>query len=72
MTEESRPEASHNPGSGHKRATVGEGQSSQQPATKKDSRGWEEHEKARVRSLMEQVVWEGKCKDVSGMILPVW
>ena len=50
-TEESRP--------GHKRAAVGEARSSQQPATKKDSRGWEEHEKALVKSLLEEVILEG-------------
>ena len=56
--EESRPQA-HQGGADHKRAAVGKGHSSQQPAIKKDSRGWEEHEKAFVKTLMLEVISEG-------------
>lgn len=50
-TEESRPV--------HKRAAVGETRSAQQSGTKKDSRGWEEHEKALVKILLKEVILEG-------------
>ena len=50
-TEESRPS--------HKRAAVGEARSAQQSATKKDSRGWEGHEKALVQILLKEVILEG-------------
>lgn len=56
---ESRPQAGHQEGAGHKRAAVGKGRSSQQPATKKDSRGWEAHEKKLVETLMLEVISEG-------------
>lgn len=43
---------------GHKRAAVGKAKLSQQPSAKKDSRSWGEHEKARVKTLMLEVISE--------------
>lgn len=43
---------------GHRRAAVEKTRSAPQPATK-DSRGWEEHEKALVKVLLEEVLLEG-------------
>ena len=40
-------------------AAVGASHSSQQPTTKKDSRGWAENEKASVKTLMVEVIAEG-------------
>lgn len=53
------PQASHEKGPGHRSAAVGAGHSSQQPTTKKDSRGWAENEKASVKTLMVEVIAEG-------------
>ena len=51
-TEESSSQASHKQERTRKRAAMG-------AATKKDSRGWEDHEKALVKKLMQQVMLEG-------------
>ena len=59
VVEGSRPQASHRQEAGHNHAAVGETRPSKQPASKKDSRGWEEHEKAIVKTLMEEVILEG-------------
>lgn len=59
VMEEEWPQASHEQVAGQKRAPVGDDRSSQQPAKKKDSRGWEEHEKALVTALMREVISEG-------------
>lgn len=58
-TEESRSRASHVQEAIHRHAATGEARSSQEPASKKDSRGWEDHEKARVKTLMKEVISEG-------------
>ena len=55
----SRKLAREKSGPGHKRAAVGEARSAQQSATKKDSRGWGEHEKALVKILLKEVILEG-------------
>ena len=60
VTVESRPQASQEQGAAHRGAAVGEARSSQQPSNKKDSRGWEEHEKAFVKILMEEIISEGE------------
>lgn len=44
---------------GHKYAAVEEAQSAQQPATKKVSRAWEEHEKVLSKVILEEVLLEG-------------
>ena len=53
------PEASHEQGADQARATVGEDRPFEQTARKKDSRRWEEHEKAAVTNLMREVIAEG-------------
>lgn len=58
-TEETWPRASHEQSATQKHAAVGEAGSSQESATKKDSRGWKDHEKALVKVLMEKVISEG-------------
>ncbi|CAD6589537.1 MAG: hypothetical protein ASARMPREDX12_004597 [Alectoria sarmentosa] len=58
-TEESWPRASHEQSATQKDAAVGEVGSSQESATKKDSRGWKDHEKALVKVLMKEVISEG-------------
>ena len=54
-----RPQTSHEQGPGHRSAAVVVDHSSQQLTTKKDSRGWEEEEKASVKALMVEVIAEG-------------
>ena len=56
---ESQPQTTYNQEAGRRRAVMRRARSSEQLATKKDSRRWEEHEKALVRSLMEEVISEG-------------
>lgn len=58
-TQDSPPRASNAQGSGQNGAVVGKAKLPRQPSTKKDSRAWEEHEKARVKTLMLEVISEG-------------
>ena len=58
LTNQSLHQVSQGCGVGPKEVAVGEAWLSQQPATKKDSRGWQEHEKALVKILMLEVMRE--------------
>ena len=58
LTNQSLHQVSQGCGAGPKEVAVGEARLSQQPATKKDSRGWQEHEKALVKTLMLEVMRE--------------
>ena len=58
LTNQSRHQVSQGCGVGLMEIAVGEARLSQQPATKKDSRGWQEHEKTLVKTLMLEVMSE--------------
>ena len=58
LTNQSRHQVSQGCGPSPMEVAVGEDRLSKQPATKKDSRGWQEHEKALVKILMLEVMRE--------------
>ena len=58
LTNQSRHQVSQVCGVGPMEAAVGEARLTQQPATKKGSRGWQEHEKALVKTLMLEIMRE--------------
>lgn len=60
ITEGLRPGANHKQVDGHHLAAGGGARSFQKSTVKKDSRGWEKHEKALVQTLMEEVILERK------------